>query len=112
MEQIQQRTIAVPAQLIEELGTGVDTIGIIGKRVRVTNGAGKEDFMRFIFGIGTYDGAEGTVIHVSEDGSIFADFGDDEAIPPVGLDEATATRVHPVGNVDQDAEDLQYEVIG
>lgn len=106
-----QQQLNVPALLIEQLGTGEDTIGIIGKRIRVTNGAPKEDFLRRIFGINVYDGAEGTVIHVSEDGSIFADFGDDEYITPVGLTLETAVRVHPVGAVDQEADDLQYEVI-
>lgn len=101
----------VPAQLIEELGTGEDTIGIIGKRIRVTNGVDADHPMRFLVGVLTYDGAEGTVVHVTEDGSIFADFGDDEDIPKVGLDEATAVRVVAIGSVHQDAEDLEYEVL-
>lgn len=107
-----QQQFSVPAQLIAQFGTGEDTLGLIGKRIRVTDTfPPKAHPCRILFDINLYGGAEGMVIHVSENGDIWADFGDDEYIPPVGESLETAVRVHAIGNVDQDTP-LEYEVIG
>lgn len=97
-----------PASLIEQLGTGEDTHGLIGKRVRITNGVEKGNFLALVLGIYGYDGAEATVVHVTEDGSIFADFGDDDGVPQVGPEEA---RVVAIGHNEQPESEREFEII-
>ena len=77
----QQPQHNVPATLIEDLGTGEDVLGLLGKRIRITNVPAVDPLVEAIFGGCPYDkGAIGTVVHVTEDGNYWADFGDDENV--------------------------------
>lgn len=97
----------VPASLIEQVGTGEDTYGMVGKRIRIIDGPPAGHPLTFIFGL-LYEGAEGTIIHVSEDGELWADFGDDEDVLPAGEEQV---RVHGIGNQDESEDEKVYEVL-
>lgn len=106
--------IQVPASLIEQVGTGPDTHGIIGKRVRITYdpAAGMPTELRAIFGIpATPVGAEGTAIHVSESGEVWVDFGDNEAFRKTGPEQVRVAGLGPVGG-DVNIGPQMFEVIG
>ena len=71
----------VPASLIEQLGTGEDTLGLVGKRIRMTKdpAEGLSPIVQLITGLSSLPvGSEATVIHVDGDGHYWADFGDTE----------------------------------
>ena len=107
--QTQQPQFNVPTSLIEALGTGEDTIGIVGKRIRVIQDSEVHPLAR-LFGLPTepalHTGAEGTVIHVDSNGVIWADFGNDERITPRDIPEGGQRRLQDVGNVDPTNEDF------
>lgn len=83
MNQIQQRTIFVPASLIEAMGTGPDTDGLIGKQVRLSRDpfAHVDPLLRLISGAPNVPvGAVGTVAHIDAEGQLWVDFGDNEDV--------------------------------
>lgn len=101
-----QQELKVPAGLVEELGTGEDTLGLVGKRIRIVDpGNGFLDApmpLRFLFGIPAVNpGAVGTVIHVDAEGHYWADFGDDENAEPF-LCQDGEVNIHDIASVDAD----------
>lgn len=109
----------VPAKLIEAMGTAdAATLALyVGKKVRFTQGPDRETAVdladapmivrAIVAGSPAYKGAEGEVIHVGENGSIWADFGDDEGV----IKSPEGRRVVPLGWVDDPAEKKVYEFI-
>lgn len=98
----QATALQAPASLIAERGTGEDVLGLIGKRVRVTKGAydDLDPGLLAIFGAlngGIPEplpiGAEGTVVHITDDGIYYADFGDDERVPKNGPEQVRVADV-------------------
>lgn len=97
----------VPASLIEQDGTGEDKHGLVGKRIRITQGPPQGHPLCFILGV-LYEGAEGTIIHVGGEGELWADFGDDEDVVECGPEQV---RVHGIGNQDEEEEAKSYELL-
>jgi hypothetical protein len=97
MTQAQQYN--VPQSLIDQEGTGEDTKGYIGRKVRFIADplADAPEFLKSLLGLpdtSNIVGAEGVIVHIAESGDIFADFGDDERVPAnpggdriVGIDD-------------------------
>lgn len=106
--------LKVPALLIEQCGTGEDTIGIIGKRIRIVQEPGINPLAELVFGPQpTFRlGAEGMVIHVDAEGAIWVDFGDDERADIRHAPDGEV-RIFDVGNVDPDNKDFVtlYELV-
>lgn len=108
-------TPKVPASLIEYAGTGVDSLGILGKRVRITAYPDLNPLLLLLSGCDKAPiavGAEGTVVHIGGDGAIWADFGDDERVLKQGPEQV---RVWDIGSVEDtdsySAEGIGYEAI-
>lgn len=106
----------VPASLIEELGTGTDTLGLIGKKIRITHVPTLNAIAALLrIEAPYYEGAVGTVVHVTEDGDYWADFGDDPGVKlqgPVGEQR----RLWDFGNADgrpwgSEDDPVTYEVV-
>lgn len=103
-----QQQFNVPALLIEQCGTGEDTIGIIGKKVRIPQDYPVNPLAAIFLGQTeplVRAGAEGVVIHVDEDGVIYADFGDDERADVRETPDGNC-RIYDIGNVDETNEDF------
>lgn len=98
------KKIVVPASLIAEVGTGEDTHGVIGKRVRLVRDTadGIPDVVRMLFNLPSIPvGTEATAIHVSENDEVWADFGDNEDVPLTGP-EGERARIYGLGPVGGD----------
>lgn len=107
-----KQEIKVPAQLVNQLGTGVDIHGLIGKRIRTTDDH-PGDFLAGIFGgpMVNYNGAEGTIIHIDAEGGIWADFdGNDQVLVRGG--ESAGSQVWDISANDVPEEERIFEVIG
>lgn len=107
----QQAQLNVPATLVETHGTGEDTKGLIGKRIRITRDLldDADIITRLIFGDASPVpvGSEGTVVHVDAEGYYWVDYGDDANIEPRGPEEV---RVYDV-LVAEDGEEPFFEII-
>jgi len=114
----QQFNTEVPAKLIEAVGTYSDAAVVaelVGKKVRYTDGPSKEQALDLadlpaplrliMLNHPGYKGAEGQVIHIGENGNIWADFGDDEGV----VKSPEGRHVAPLGRVNEPAE--HYEII-
>ena len=106
----------VPASLIEELGTGTDTLGLIGKKIRITH-VPKLGELAALLGLEApyYEGAEGTVVHVTADGDYWADFGEDPNVRLQGPED-DQRRLWDFGNADgrprgNEDDPVTYEVL-
>lgn len=113
-KQIQARAVQVPPALIEARGVYAGETDLIGKAIRITKEPQVHPLARLL-GMATESplrvGAEGTVVHVSADGLIWADFGDDERAD-VRNGPDGPVRIYDVGHVDGESEryDQLYEL--
>lgn len=110
---------AVPASLIEHVGTGEDTKGVIGKRIRVTAAPKiNPDSILVLLGITNGDpipvGSEGTIVHVSAEGAYWVDFTDSPTeVQGQGPDNQPIWDVGSVNDEDgkTDVDGFEYEFI-
>lgn len=83
----QAKQYFVPQSLINQEGTGEDTKGYIGRKVRFTEDplGDTPPFLKAILGLpadtSNIVGAEGVVVHIGKDGAVWADFGKDGRVP-------------------------------
>lgn len=107
------QTVTAPSSLIEALGTGEDTQGLIGKRIRLTRDP-MIDAPKFLIDLLDLPesipvGTEAVVTHIDSHGEVWGDFGDNELLPLVGEEQR---RVYGLGFVGGDGEAPQmFEVI-
>ncbi|QDB70984.1 hypothetical protein bb8_p09 [Bordetella phage vB_BbrP_BB8] len=99
-----QTLLHVPS-LIEQVGTGEDTHGLIGKTVRVVYDPmeGTPEVLRQLFNAPPdLTGETGTVFHISEEGEVWADFGDNPLVQPTGPEQVRVVGLGLVGGSDGD----------
>lgn len=107
----------VPKTLIKDVGTGEDTLGLIGKQIRLTHVPALHPLMEVLgITIPYYEGAVGTVVHVAENGDYWADFGDDENVQLQGPKD-DQRRLWDFAAADGDGlgyedDHVTYEVLG
>lgn len=109
-----KQQLNVPATLIEQEGTGEDTHGLIGKRVRLVNDPteGVPAFILAAMGVPPFPlGAEGVVVHIGESGEAWADFDGAEDVEPNVNGDRVMGIGYPEGDERNEGEPALYEVI-